>query len=38
MGDADELLFVTEPYESLVSSSLITPVALRRDTLTLTSS
>ena len=39
MSDADELLFVTEGDDAMpVSSSLIAPVALRRDTLTPTSS
>ena len=38
MGDADEFLFVTEGDEPCRSSSLIAPVALRRDAARLTSS
>ena len=38
MGDADELLFVTEGDEPYRSSSLIAPVALRRDAVRLASS
>ena len=38
MGDADELLFVTEGDDAMPVLSPIAPEALKRDTLTLTSS
>jgi hypothetical protein len=38
MGDAHELLFLTEATTPRLSSSLIAPVALRRDAVRLASS